>query len=346
MADTTILTLDGAGGGGQLLRTAISLSIVTDTAFELADIRGTRPDPGLNPQHLAAVEVGAEMCGAETDGATLESDHLTFDPGSERHHTLEVDIGTAGSITLLFDTVMPVAATWDDPVTVRATGGTDVKWAPTMAYMRQVKLPLLARWGLDARIEVDRTGFYPAGGGEATLEVHPSSLSSVALDSRGDLDIVEIYSTASESLESQNVADRQAEHAATTLEDAGVPFQTEQVAYVPADSPGSSIVLRAVYGESIAGFDSLGEPGLPSEDVAAAAVDQFLAFHDGDAPLDAHMADQLLVWLAIAGGSIRIPCVTSHVETNLDLIRAFGSDMARVGTDDAVGVTASPLECG
>lgn len=351
-----MLAIDGSGGGGQLLRTALSMSAVTDTPFEIEAIRGDRPNPGLRPQHLAAVELVADLCDADVEGAEPESASLSYRPGEERRTSLEAAIDTAGSVALLFDTVLPIAAADGQPLRVAATGGTDVKWAPTVGYLRRVKLPLLARWGLDAAVDLERTGFYPAGGGEATLSVWPASDGAAAcssdssdapspihLEERGEIARVDIHSKAAESLADREVADRQAARAAERLADADVRNEIRSVEYVPADSPGSAILLRAVSAHSLSGFDALGEPGLPAEDVADAAVDEFAAFRDGGAPVDAHMADQLAVFLALGGGAVRIPRVTDHVETNLEVLAAFGADVGVERRADGTTVlSASP----
>jgi RNA 3'-terminal phosphate cyclase (ATP) len=322
-----MLTVDGTEGGGQLLRTALSLSTVTETPFRIENIRGARPNPGLKPQHLTAVQVVAELCDADVDGAELDADALTFRPGDARQASLRADIGTAGSVTLLFDTVLPIAVTSDQPLRLTATGGTDVKWSPTIGYHRSVKLPLLADWGVDADIDLKRTGFYPAGGGEATLRATPASLAPFALDRRGDIERVEVYSKAAEALADRDVADRQADHAREELEAADVPVAVRRVEYVETDSPGSSLLLRGVYEHSVVGFDALGERGRSSEAVAEGAVRQFRAFHTTDAAVDPFMADQLLVFLALAGGRVRIPTLTAHVRTNVDLLADFGVDL-------------------
>ncbi|AZH25370.1 RNA 3'-terminal phosphate cyclase [Haloplanus aerogenes] len=322
-----MLELDGADGGGQLLRTALSLAVVTDTPFRIESIRNDRPNPGLAAQHLAAVQLAASYCDAEVEGAELGADTVTFVPGSERRSPLEAHVDTAGSVTLLCDTLLPVAAVDDDPVQLTATGGTDVKWAPTAAYYRRVKLPLLATQGLDADLTVDRTGFYPAGGGEVTLTVASSSLSRFDIDDRGDLERVDVYSKAAADLADREVADRQATQAAERLDEMGVPADVARVDYVEAESLGSSLLLRATYDHTVAGFSALGERGRTSEDVADEAVDAFESFRAGTAPVDEHMADQLLVLLAFAGGRIRIPRLTDHVRTNLELVGAFGSDI-------------------
>jgi len=341
--DEPMLELDGSDGGGQLLRTALSLAVVTDTPFRIESIRGDRPTPGLAAQHLAAVNLVATYCDAEITGAELGAEAVTFEPGDRRRSSVTAGIDTAGSVTLLCDTILPIAAVADDPVRLRATGGTDVKWTPTAAYYRFVKLPLLAAHGVDADFDLEATGFYPAGGGEVTLTVTSSSLSRFALDSRGDLERVDIYSKASTDLAEREVADRQAAHAETRLDGMGIPVDVASVDYVAAESTGSVLLLRATDGRRVAGFSALGERGHTAEDVADDAVDAFERFHASDATVDEHMADQLLVLLALAGGEIRIPRLTAHVRTNLDLIRAFGSDIeATPGPAGTYTVRATP----
>lgn len=331
---TAMLTIDGWTGGGQVLRTALSLSALTGTPFEIEGVRGARPEPGLKSQHLAAVRVMADLCDAGLDGAELGSTELAFDPESLAPETTTVDLRTAGSVTLLFDTVLPVATGIDEPFALTARGGTDVKWSPPIASLDRVKLPLLTRFGYDLAVEVARTGFYPAGGGEATLEVGPSSPAPFDLDERGPLEGIAVHSKASEHLADADVADRQARQAAERLDDEGFSVTIGAVDYVETRSPGSSLLLRAEYEYSLAGFDELGERGKPSEDVADDAVDAFLAFHDGPGAVDRYLADQLLVPLALAGGVVLAPQLTDHIETNAAVIEQFGFGLSVSERDD------------
>ncbi|MCU4718681.1 RNA 3'-terminal phosphate cyclase [Halapricum hydrolyticum] len=338
-----MLTIDGSDGGGQLLRTSLSLAVITDTSVRVESIRGSRPEPGLKPQHLAAVELLAEYCDADLEGASLGSEALVFEPGETRRHALSVEIETAGSVTLLLDAVLPLATVIDDPLTVTATGGTDVKWSPPVAYLRHVKLPLLARFGLDAELEVGRIGFYPKGGGEVTLRLSPSSLSPIELDARGSLRAVDVYSTASADLEDSDVADRQADRVFERLDAAALPPGERTVRYVETGSTGSSLVIRARYDRTLAGFDALGEPGRPSETVADLALEDFERFRETDAAVDRHMADQLLVFLALAGGRVGCPAVTDHVRTHRSLLSEFGYDVT-LESEDGTAVLSSPVD--
>lgn len=324
-----MLALDGGSGGGQVVRTALALSAATGESVELTNVRGARPTPGLRPQHLAAVETLATVCDADVEGANEGSETVTFEPGTLQGGRIETDIGTAGSVTLLFDAVLPLAPVLPDPLTVVATGGTDVKWAPPLDYTRHVKLPLLSAVGLDAVLTPDRRGFYPAGGGRATLSLAPSTLSPVDFTDRGDLRSVEVYSAASESLVDGEVAGRQAQGAMEALGEMDVPCEVAAVEYAETPSTGSVVVLDARYGQTRAGFDALGERGTPAEDVGRAAAAEFAAFHVGFGAVDERMADQVLPFLAFAGGEVVVPQVTDHVSTHLAVLDAFGCSVDR-----------------
>jgi len=331
--------LDGASAGGQFLRTALALSVLENEPVRLENVRGDRPDPGLAHQHLAALETIAAVCDADVSGAELGAKTIEFEPNLERTGDqtgrgrlvggeYTVDIGTAGSATLLFDTLLPLATILESPLSVTVTGGTDVAWSPPLDYFRYVKLPLLRRFGLAAACEIDRRGFYPAGGGRAILQLAPSDLEQVDLVDRGPIEGLRVYSTESASLAERDVAHRQAEGALERLGRDDTP-DLEERCETTAESacPGSALVVRLDHGTGVAGFSALGERGTLAERVGEDAADAANRFLEGSAPVDRHMADQLLVVLAVAGGRIRIPTVTDHVETGCTLLEAFGIDV-------------------
>lgn len=322
-----MIEVDGSDGGGQLLRSALAFSAVTGEPLHMTDIRGARSTPGLRPQHVAVVRLLSDVCDATCSDVGVGTSELHFDPGAVRPGRYVVDIETAGSVTLLFDAVLPLATIVDDRLTIVARGGTDVKWSPSMAYYRQVKLPLLRRHGLVAIVEVDRPGFYPAGGGSATLRVAPSTLEPFDSIDRGEVAAARVYSTASLDLEDSAVGERQARQATNRLEDAGLAVEERTVRYADTTSPGSVISIRVNYEHSTAGFDAFGEPGVPAESVADEAVAEAMDFDRVSAAVDRHAGDQLLVFLALAGGQISIPDVTSHMETNRRLLLEFGYDL-------------------
>ncbi|NUC74647.1 RNA 3'-terminal phosphate cyclase [Haloterrigena sp. SYSU A558-1] len=368
------IDLDGADAGGQFVRTALTLSVLENEPVRIENVRGNRSTPGLRHQHLAVLETMAAVCDADVSGAELGAETIDFEPdlestadasgwgGAGRGRlaggSYEVDIGTAGSATLLFDALLPLASVLESQLSVTVTGGTDVQWSPPVDYARRVKLPLLRRFGLTAAVEVDRRGFYPDGGGRATLQLAPSTLEPIELAERGPLEGVRLYSTESASLADRDVAHRQAEGALERLAlaetDLEVVDRCERT--VESPSPGSSIVLRIDHGTGIAGFTALGERGTPAERVGEDAADAANRFLRRDVengggnggvpapPVDRHMADQLLVFLALAGGRVRIPAVTDHVATSRELLEAFGADIAldleRDVTSSADGETA------
>lgn len=320
-----MIEIDGTEGGGQLLRTSLTLAAVLDQPIEVTGIRGNRPEPGLNAQHLAGVHAFGDACNAAIEGATLGSEELVVEPRRPVGGEITVDIGTAGSVTLVFDTLLPLATELDSRLTLTVTGGTEVKWAPPLTTFESVTLPFYRQLGLNTFVERDRTGFYPVGGGRATLSMFASSVSTLTLVDRGDLKAVRIISLESRDLHDGNVARRQAARARQRLEEADLTVDEVTVTTAETDSTGSAISIGLEYEYTSAGFDALGEPGKPAEDVADEAVSAALDIHQRDSvAVDRHLADQLLVFLAIAGGELAIPAITEHVQTSCDLLESFG----------------------
>ncbi|RDZ43911.1 RNA 3'-terminal phosphate cyclase [Haloferax sp. Atlit-10N] len=337
--------LDGREGGGQPLRTALALSVVTGEPFEMTNVRGNRSTPGLKAQHVACVSVAAAVSNADVAGDEVGSSTLRFSPRNVRADPVEAAVGTAGSATLVCETLLPAAVALDDPLSLTVTGGTDVRWSPPADYLRYAKRPLCSAFGVEFGVSVPRRGFYPAGGGTLSLRIEPAEPTPVELTRRAEPDELRVYSVASESLADAAVAERQVEGVRDALAEAGVDLPIRSsVSSVESDSPGSAVVVVARGGEDerggdgsaslVAGFDAYGERGTPAETVGSRAADSLLDWLGGDAPVDRHMADQLLVWVALAGGRVRIPAVTDHVRTNLGVIRAFGYDVSlRAGED-------------
>jgi RNA 3'-terminal phosphate cyclase (ATP) len=334
-----MLELDGRTGGGQQLRTALSLSAVAERPFRMERVRGNRPNPGLKPQHVAAVEAVAAVTDAETRGVEQGSTTVEFEPDAVRGGTVAAGVATAGSTTLLVDTLLPLAVALEEPLSATLTGGTDVKWSPPCDYVREAKLPVLRDAGLDADVTVQRRGFYPVGGGRVDLTVRPSTLRPLELGARGPVDRVSVHAVATESLADAEVAERMADAVVEALGDDET--LDVDVAYVDADSPGAVVTLVADCGVARAGFDAVGERGVPAERVAGEAVEAFETWRAGDAPVDAWLGDQLLLWVALAGGRVRLPRVTDHVRSNASTVRAFGYDLS-VEHDGQGGVVTAP----
>lgn len=330
-----MLTIDGRAGGGQLVRSAVSLAAISGTAFTIEDVRGTRPNPGLRPQHLAVLDLMADWCDAEVDGASLGATELSFRPSALRPRSRRVELSTAGSVALVCDVAIPLVPYLTEEVTLEVTGGTDVKWAPTVGYLRRVKLPLLDRFGYGGTLAVERTGFYPAGDGQVSLSLGPASPDPIVVTDRGDLERIEVVSVASSDLADADVAARQADRAAELLADHD-PVRRCRV--VETTSTGSSLLVVARFDATRVGFDELGERGKPAEVVAEDCVRAFRDWRAGPGAVDPYMADQLLVPLAILGGELHIPHVTDHVASNAELIRSFGYEITvdERADDDAV----------
>lgn len=322
-----MLTIDGGAGGGQVLRTALSLAAVTDRAVTVENVRGARETPGLRPQHRGCVDVIAALTDADVEGAAVGSTEITLEPHTPPRGTVAIDLETAGSVSLLFETVIPLGVATADPITVSATGGTDVKWSPPIATQRHVNRPVLERVGHDLAIELERTGFYPVGGGRATLRVTPADPEPLHRTSRGRLQSLAVYSKASEDLAAADVAERQCDGLIEALGEHADDVGETAVSYVDSTCPGTSVVLVAQYADTIAGFDALGERGTPAETVGAEAATAFREFAEGPGAVDRHLGDQLLVPLAIAGGAMWLPAATDHVRTNVEVIQQFGGSV-------------------
>jgi RNA 3'-terminal phosphate cyclase (ATP) len=322
-----MVTIDGSDGGGQVLRLAVAVATLAGTSVTVENVRGARPDPGLRPQHVAAVEALSGLADATTDGVAVDSDTVVFDPGGGIGGDVSVEVGTAGSIPLIFDAVLPLGWRAEEPIRVRAMGGTHVKWAPTMDYVRSVTLPLLRSHNLEASVTNLEYGFYPEGGGAATLEITPSSIDPIERCNRGALQSIAVHSIETADLAAADVAERQIEGVMETLDGSvSVPFETE-TRTVESPSTGTAVLVTGDYENGRSGFTALGEPGRPAEDVGAEAADAFLEHHETDAAVDRYLADQLLVFLAIAGGTYTIPALTEHVQSARTVLSAFGHDI-------------------
>ncbi len=306
-----MIEIDGSfgEGGGQIVRTAVALSAVTGEPVRITRIREGRKNPGLSPQHVTAILALAKVTNARIEGAKPRSQEITFRPGEVRGGEREIDIGTAGSITLLIQCFLPALVFADSPATLTVRGGTDVKWSPTIDYLSRVALPAFAEFGVQSRLSCERRGYYPRGGGLATLEVVPGKLK------RADLLAVEpgpVEGISHSSNLPEHVAKRQAEAAAEVLKgsgfDAKISCETNTL-----PSTGSGITLWS----GRRGASALGERGLPAEKVGASAAEEMAAELRSKAAVDRYLADQLVPYLALAGGSYTAPEVSRHASTNI-----------------------------
>lgn len=344
-----MITIDGSmgEGGGQVLRTALTLSILSRQAVEIHNIRAGRPNPGLRPQHLASVRAAAAVCDAAVEGAELGSDALRFAPGPRirtGHYTFDVaqmaGQGSAGAVGLVLQTILLPLALAEGPSYLILRGGTHVPWAPPVDYLQHVFLPTLSWIGVDARIELLEWGFYPVGGGEVRVLIEGSTAPLAALDlsERGELKRVVVQGVAA-NLPS-HIPQRIVDRARNLLQAEGLPLTVEP-RRVRSAGPGAAIFILAEYEQIKAGFSAYGRKGLPSEQVAAEACDEMLAHHRSGAPVDPHLADQLVLPLSLTAGLsvIRTSRITPHLLTNLAVVQAFLPVHVRVeGTPGAPGM--------
>jgi len=333
-----MIEIDGSEGGGQMLRTALSLSVLTDTPFTIDHIRGERPDPGLKRQHLECVNVMQRLSDADVRGDRIDSSSIVFKPGAFEPQDVSIDIQTAGSISLLFQTVMPLCYVTDDAFTVKAVGGTDVKWAPPVDYLRKISLPLLDNFGANCGLKVGRRGFYPEGGGQAGLTVRPADEEAGFITERGELQQIGGISIASQHLRDSSVAERQRSEARRVIKEELPSEQLDiDTRYVQSMSPGSSIILVAAFARTRIAGTCLGEQGKRSEKVGSEAADDLLSTYRSLGAVDPYMADQVVPYLGICGGKVNIPEMTDHVETNISVVESFVDvDVRRKDKGEAV----------
>ena len=346
-----LITIDGSQGegGGQILRTSVGLAAALGKAVRIINIRARRPQSGLRPQHLWAVRAAAAVCDGRLEGDEAGSGVLTFRPGEIRPGQYRFDIGTAGSTTLVIQTILPalVIAAGESDVTV--TGGTHNPMAPCFEYLRDVFGVLASAANVQIYLEMIRPGFYPAGGGEVRLAVSgvdPDDLGPLRYTARGDLKSIQGLSAASKSLPA-HIIERQAARALSRLEAAGYGASIEQAAW-ESYSPGTAVFLRAVFSKTVAGFFALGALGKPAEKVADEAVDGLLAFLVSGAAVDAHAADQLITLAALCPGPSALSAerITDHLLANAEVIRQLtGREIRIEGQPDKPGtVTVEAVE--
>ena len=337
-----IVCIDGSfrEGGGQILRTALALSTLTGRPFHAERIRSNRPTPGLRAQHLSAIKALSRMSGGWAKGAQIASQEIEFAPGELIAGTYALDIGTAGSVTLLLQALLLPCIFSRDEVTLRIQGGTDTRWSIPVDYFTHLILPVFRQFcGIDV-LGMQR-GFYPKGQGALELRTRPETTFASAkdassilaavrrgfpkLDSRTRREVAGIkgVSAAASVLEKARVAERQAESARQAL-GSRVPVEIGEE-YCRTASPGSVITVWALdrEGRALAGGDALGEKGKPAEAVGSEAAGKLLHTLNTPAAVDVHLADNLIPLLALAGGAIQTVRITDHIRANIYVCERF-----------------------
>ena len=320
MSDLIIIDGSEGEGGGQILRTSLALSLVTRRPFRIEAIRARRPKPGLLRQHLTAVKAAAEIGGARVKGDDLGSQTLTFSPSTVKGGDRRFTIGTAGSATLVLQTVLPALLAAREPSRLVIEGGTHNPYAPSFDFLAHTFVPLLRRMGASVCVKLERYGFYPAGGGRITVAVEPGSqLTTLHLLERGDTTI-----TARALLASLPGAIGKRE-LSIVRERFGLDRAACQVMQVePSIGPGNAVVVMIESPSLVEVVTSFGAKGISAEKVADDACDEVERYLRSGAPVGSHLADQLLLPMALgAGGTFRTMRTTPHTKTNVEIIRRF-----------------------
>jgi RNA 3'-terminal phosphate cyclase (ATP) len=318
-----VIEVDGSfgEGGGQILRTSVTLAALTGQAVEIVNIRGKRSKPGLQPQHLMAVRAAGEVCGAEMKGDAVGSMFLSFRPAHPpKAGQYRFDIGTAGATTLVAQTVLLPLAHAKGESRVTVIGGTHNPHAPTADYLRLVYLPTLRGLGLEADVAYPRAGYYPVGGGVLEVSVRPSRLEPSRIEGRGA--IKKTVAMAVTSSLREHVARRGLDEIRRRLGDRRVDSKTLDL---PAHSAGAATIIVQSCEGVLAGFSSIGVRGKPMEKVAAEAANAFLEWEGRLEACDEHLADQLVLPAVLAEGESRwtTTAVTEHLRTVMWLARKF-----------------------
>ena len=321
-----MIEINGAQGegGGQILRTSLTLAALTKAPVHIHHIRANRSRPGLRPQHLAAVNAIAKLTNAEVSGAHLNSSEITLSPSSLRPGRYRFDIPTAGALSLLFQTLFFPLSFAGGTSEIVLTGGTHVPWSPIFHYLVHQWLPVMLALGFRGELTLHKAGFYPQGGGQVGAKILPAQgLRPYSCATRGALSRIRGLSGVANLTE--EIAKRQKHQALKRLYSLCKDVKLKTLD-LPSPGKGTFIQLNAEFANSgRACYSALGAPGKLAERVADEAVDQLLAFLETDGCVDQYLADQLLLPLAMIHGtsSFRTNAITQHLLTNASVIREF-----------------------
>lgn len=310
-------------GGGQLVRSAVALAAITGQAVRVDNVRIKRDKPGLAPQHLAAVRAVAALCSAHCEGLELRAQTFSFSPGRLRGGEFRFDVGTAGSVTLVLQALLPVLLCAPGPGRVIVSGGTDVRAAPPLDYFRRVLLELLRQMGATVGCRVLRRGYYPRGGGEVEVSVEPARWQPLQWLEPGAL--VSVEGVAHVANLPLSIAERMRDAAATRLADLGSPARFDAVVLGPEEAigTGGAVVCWARRRHAVLGAARVAERGVRAEVLGEAAGAELAADLAAGVTLDIHAADQALIYLALAGGRFSARVLSSHARTAMWLIEQF-----------------------
>ena len=346
-----MIDIDGSygEGGGQIVRTALGLSCLFRKPFRIYNIRKGRRKPGLMPQHLTCVSAARLISGAVVEGDRPGSTELFFSPGEPRGGTYSFDIGTAGSTSLVLQTVIPALLFTGRMSSVTLTGGTHVPFSPPFHFLSGVFVPLLERLGVKVQLSIETYGFYPKGGGRIRADIFPAdSIRSLDLMERGEVSRVTGYSGVGGLPPSIATRQQMAALASISASAGELANKTAiDTINVPTRGQGTFVYLECSSGSSIAGFSSLGARGKSAEAVGDEAADELIHYYRSGAVLDRHLADQIVLYLALSDheSAFTTEAVTNHLMTNLWAIGLFHryrySVDGQVGEKGTVRITPS-----
>lgn len=348
-----MIKLDGnyGEGGGQIVRTALAFSTITQIPVEINNIRSGREQAGLKAQHLTCIKSLEKLCDAKSEGAELGSSSLKYWPGKIKGKTINIDIGTAGSITLLLQSLLLPCFFADKAVRLHLKGGTNVAWSMPIEYFEQVFAPQIAKYCEKLKIQLNKRGYYPAGNGEVDITIQPKfkladypdfnsfykelQKQNIGINSTEQHYLMQIkgVSHASKDLEKAEVAERQAKAARHMLAKYTVPISIS-TEYCNSISTGSGITLWAIFSKARddidlanpirLGADALGERGKSSEQVGQEAAKELILQIDSKAPIDKHLADNLIPFMALfCPSKIKASELTNHALTNIYIVEQF-----------------------
>jgi RNA 3'-terminal phosphate cyclase (ATP) len=320
-----MIVIDGSlgEGGGQIVRSSLALSIITGQPVTIENLRAGRDRPGLQRQHLTAVLAAREICDARVEGAALHSSRLVFEPGAPKPGEYLFDVGSAGSTTLVLQTVLPPLMLAHGPSQLRLKGGTHNIFAPPYDYFARVYAPLIGAMGPRLDLTLERYGFYPAGGGEVSVRIQPEPLGPLNIVDRGRRLHSEVRAIVANL--PLHIAQRECE---TIRAITCWPAQEFQSLVVDANGPGNVVMIEIEFQNIRELFIGFGQRGVPAEKVARGVLNEFLAYFQSDAPIGPHLADQLLLPMALAArqghtSRFRTGELTEHSRTHIDIIRRF-----------------------
>ena len=321
-----MISIDGSQGegGGQILRTASALAALLNKPCKIFNIRSKRPNPGLKQQHLQGLLAVSKLCNGRLENAKIGSTEIEFYPGELFSNKLEINIPTAGAITLVLQSLMIPAAFSKEKTTIKIKGGaTNTAWSPPIDFTRNIFFPIIKKMGYVTELDINKRGFYPTGGADVSCNLlPPGKLNGLDLQTRGNVKTINGLSICSNL--PQHVAERQRKSAESVLQEAGYDFNiTDEI--VKSSSAGSALVLWAECNNSIIGADSLGEIKKSAEVVGKEAATRLIKELESGSALDIHTTDQLIPYLALGKGKsiVTTSKITSHTLTNINIAEKF-----------------------